>query len=272
MAKVAVLLLTICCAPHLGESLQVDVDSDVEKGCGCLSWREAFTPKYGANCDGMGDPYLCQSFLMQLPAENFCMNYFFGNTTQWCYTPAHCKKAQKLTWAADGKESKKVAWMECGGKKHQYLQQKKMLDLSAWCRKNDLDVGVAAQFAYPTLEKEVLTGVQSYWNVPPFPNTPIIPVNETLKPKLQELVESKRSMFITSSSKRSPFAVVEGREFYWINLATPFIQLVINGKEHSMRPGEVNDVKCVAGCEKTANPWWTALNKEDPWYTALHKD
>lgn len=259
MPRMLARLFAVYCTARLAGALQVASDS--EKGCDCLSWPAAFAPKHAADCAGMHEPYVCDRFLMKLPNESFCLNSWFGAATkQWCYVSKACQRGENLTWAQDGVQPN-VLFRTCEAKDKR-LGDKKIMDLHAWCKDNNLDVGVAAQWAYPTWQREKLSEVMSFWGLEAPAGAPnATAVNATLKAGLQELEASGKTTFFNSQTERSPFGVVEGQQLYWMNLGQPFIQLVLSGKEHSMQPGEVNDVKCVAGCEHNEKPWWHELNK-----------
>lgn len=265
MSKSLAFLLYVCCSAYLTTAMMLK-NTTATDNCDCVSWKDAFNEHNGANCWNMHDPYVCSTFLMKLPNENFCMNAMFGNTQQWCYVASDCKMGQNLTWVDDDVTSN-LLWKECDSELPS-LKDKKIVDLFAWCKQNNLDIGVAAQFAYP-LADEKLFEVMPYWELELPKDAPANltvakknELSEELSEQLQQQEESGQTMFYRSQTQHSPFGVSEGKKFYWLNLGDAFINLLVTGRANETwkHAGVVTTAACVAGCENNTKPWWSVLN------------
>mmetsp|Transcript_80825 Transcript_80825/g.228949 ORF Transcript_80825/g.228949 Transcript_80825/m.228949 type:complete len:262 (+) Transcript_80825:49-834(+) len=261
MSKILTCLLAASCTAAAGLS------SAGEAGkCDCVSWADAYAHR-GANCANLKDPYVCAAFLMKLPSESFCMNAKFGSGSQWCYVASDCKEGKNLTWLDDGEKSD-LLWKECGAHSPR-LGDKKVDQLTAWCDKHDLDVGVAAQFAY-AVAQENLYEVMPYWDLK-LPKDAETNITVVAKDKMQPFLARQlakqaqaHATFYKSGTDHSPFGIAEGGRFYFLNVRKELEEMLVGGRESELwdHPHVMTAAKCVAGCKRNEEVWWSPLNNK----------
>jgi len=267
MSKVSVLLLSICVSAHLATALNLNVRAAASDSCACVGYQDAFENLH-ADCSVLGDE-LCTKYIMRMPNEQVCMNNFIGDAeTQWCYVSESCAEGKSLQFARAKfpfTATKTAAkWKSCGPDEKS-LGQMTLPELNDWCIKNDLDLGLVAQFAYPTWTEGKLPDVWSFWGVPPpegalAASFEVGTVSAQLKEKLQAQVDSGKPMFFTSPSGHPPFAVSEGNKLYYINFGDKIMAQLVSGADFFEHPGIINEMKCVAGCDEVSVAWWSPLD------------
>lgn len=252
------------CAGRCTSALKVRGDetplpaSRADSECECLSWKKAFTD-YGANCDKAGED-ICGLFVARLPDEKFCMNSFVGmyHPQQWCYVSANCESGNKLDWAVDSYHGR-ARWKQCDTNQR-FLGDTNFTDLHDWSVKNNLDIGMVAQFAFPTWDWGELQSVMNFFDAHMPPDAPWKEdqhISEEDRQRLQAMVDSGASMFYASRTSHPPFGVSEGKKFYYINHGVSIANVVMAGGAFHSQPNKINDVVCAGGCGNASKPtWW----------------
>jgi len=224
-------------------------------------------------------PEICEKFILKLDMDDFCINnvvessknkFAYESSASWCYVLPTCERGLDQTWGQGHVESEEgpgspVKWRPCAAEEF-HLRDKNLYNLSSWAWQLDLDVGLAAKFAYATFDGGQLPQVMHHFNVSAPEGAPATkfeaePESETLKNKLKAKKESGETVFYASESGLPPFGISEGSKFYWVNFGDQAETAVKEGEELLEHPGMISNVKCVAGCE-TVNPtWWSPLNE-----------
>lgn len=248
-------------------AVSLNVKDATSSTCDCVGYQDAFSSLH-ADCSILGDE-LCTKFIKRIPNEKICMNEMIGKSDmQWCYVSPSCAEGQALQWANPllslflGKSAAK--WKKCGATEKSFGQMT-VTELAAWCNKNDMDLGLVAQFAYPTWAEDKLPAVWSFWGVHPPAGAPessfrVAPVSDTLKNKLLAQTASGKPMFFSSPSGHPPFGVSEGKALYYINFGKKIEEQARKGGDFFEHPGIINDIKCIAGCDKVEDAWWSPLD------------
>jgi len=234
--------------------------------CECLAWQDSYR-NHGADCSKMGDE-TCAKFFMNLPNEKFCLNENFGRTNpkQWCYVSASCATGHPLEWNTSNVKDVKYKW--CGVEEAK-LADKTPLQLKSWTTANDLEIGLAIHFAYPTWQPEKLTSnVLDFFGLQPPADAPqeefrSQPLNQQpdLRDRLQKRADEGTPTLILSTVGHPPFGVMSGSKLYWLNFSDEQLALLNRGEDFFSHKGIMNDVKCVAGCDGAVNPWMSPINK-----------
>jgi len=252
-------VLLLALAAYASSAVMVQHVSD---SCECLAWQDAF--QKGADCSSMGDE-TCAKFFMELPNEQFCLNENFGHTDpkQWCYVSSSCESAENLQWAKSISHDVKFKWCSAEEAK---LGDKAPMELKAWTAANNLEVGLAVHFAYPTWQSEKLTkDVLSFFGVTlpadapaaEFKSASLTPV---LRQRLQKQADAGRPTLIISTAGHPPFGIMRGKELYWLNFSDEQLELLKKGKDFFSHKGTMNALKCVAGCDEVVPAWMSPIN------------
>jgi len=229
--------------------------------CECLGWQDAY--QQGADCSTMGDE-TCAKFFRNLPNEQFCLNEDFGRTSpkQWCYVSSSCASGEALQWRTQGSGDVKFKW--CGATEAK-LSDKTPPELKAWTTANDLEIGLAVHFSYPTWQSEKLTtDVLSFFGVALPSDAPALefkaePLTPELRERLQKQADAGTPTLIISTAGHPPFGIMQGKELYWLNFSEEQLALLKSGGDFFAQKGAMNDVKCVAGCDKVVAPWMSPI-------------
>ena len=94
-------------------------------------------------------------------------------------------------------------------------------------------------------------GLKSLDNVAP----EIKPMSDELRAKVQEVVDSGKTTMVTSFSGHPPYGIIEGKKLHYLNFSEEHNRLVLEGKDAWAHPENMNQVKCVAGCEVNSPIW-----------------
>lgn len=180
----------------------------------------------------------CDRFYQHID-DSFCVNVDFnfqpGNWTagQWCYVSSACSDLR----GGERVEGTGLAWKLCAGA-DSLLRSRSPRELDRVREEQNLDLGLAAKFAYPVWPHERWPAVAQL-----FLNPELAAWRAHLRADLQSVVASGRPMLFDSPDSKSPFHLVEGDKVYRIYL-TP------NGTENykAGKMSGVNRMRCLKGC------------------------
>mmetsp|Transcript_119043 Transcript_119043/g.265708 ORF Transcript_119043/g.265708 Transcript_119043/m.265708 type:complete len:275 (-) Transcript_119043:96-920(-) len=262
------LLLSLSCMSS-ASLLQAVTLHRASDSCECLGWQDAYKA-HGADCSSMGDE-TCTKFFMNLPNEKVCLNEDFGKTNpkQWCYVSSSCQSGQALTWDRAfrfGQKRTDQAKFKWCGEDDTKLADKTPSELKEWTTANDLEIGLAVHFSYPTWQPEKLTtDVLSFFGVEPPADAPreefrAAPLTPELRERLQKQADTGKATLILSTAGHPPFGIMKGKELYWLNFSDEQLALLTSGQDFFAHKGTMNNVKCVAGCDEVVATWMSPIN------------
>lgn len=267
----AVSFLSLSCAPFLATS--VVLHEEPSDACECLGWQDAFKV-HGADCGKMGDE-TCAKFFMQIPNDKLCLNENFGklHPRHWCYVSPSCKEGKSLEWSTKPTDvlainpylEAKYRWC---GEEEPKLGDKLPLELREWTKKNDLEIGLAVHFAYPTFPGKLTNDFLDFFGLQAPADAPAQefaspPLSAEYRASLEKVAETGRPILFLSTAGHPPFGIMKGKKLYWLNFSDEQLQLVTSGKDFFSHKGIMNAVKCVAGCEEpeeSTTPWMSPIN------------
>lgn len=210
---------------------------------------------------------MCAHFFMNIPDEQICINEQSGHQLepkQWCYVWPTCN-----TDLTRGGAKYKLC-----GEDDEKLGDLSPVQLKRWSERNNIDVGVAVHWAYPSLSQQNIALSQSVLDIfgaeapPSAPEWAFSPdsLSADQNKILGEQVLKGKTTVVTSRTGAPPFALFQGSQFYWLNFSDEQAELVRGGGDFYATRGMLNDVKCVAGCDGAdmAEPWWSEVNDMIP--------
>lgn len=220
--------------------------------CTCLNWNQTYS-SHRAICGEGHELFLatklgistirakllmnsefCLNFYKRID-DNVCINVNMGNepgkwySGQWCYVSASCDSASPVQSAPD------VRVKMCTDGHDKMLRNMSPEDLHAYARAVDFDVGLLVKMAYP-VDQDVKWHLAKGF----FGQSPNLQMSSDQVEKLQGIITSGQPVVLDSHDGHPPFAVVQGRKAYLVEL----------DEAHFIR-GHMNTLttwKCVHGC------------------------
>lgn len=232
--------------------------------CQCLNWQASYDR--GAECghghelDFVRHPEIpgtmlakvpnlafefCEMYFKSLPNQTFCMNDALGEDEpkQWCYVAPICENGHRRY---GGRLKQKF----CTPGKDLILGTKNFETFASWAFSMKMEMGLMVQFAYPTWKGEKLSEVLPFFGVGENRT-----ISDSLRERLQRLVDSGKTTFFSSESGHPPFGVVEGRKLYYINFSEANKRRQEAGEDVWKHKEEMNAWGCISGCDKVVDRW-----------------
>mmetsp|Transcript_88163 Transcript_88163/g.267366 ORF Transcript_88163/g.267366 Transcript_88163/m.267366 type:complete len:253 (-) Transcript_88163:49-807(-) len=226
-----------------------------QDACACLNWQQVYRSKQ-AECGkalefylvtkrgvpgtkakaAVGDEF-CGKFFQHVN-DNFCLNADFTHKPdhwsgkQWCYVAPQCQQLR------GGRKvpGSQLSWKICSEQDRQ-TRTMSPLQLDGIRGSQSLDLGLLAKFSYPIWQKDRWPALERHFMRP----GPL----SGLRTDLQEVVDAGEPMLLDSKDGHPPFHVVVGQQIYRIDYKPGGKKAYFLG-----RMGEVNEIKCVKGCDQ----------------------
>lgn len=217
--------------------------------CSCITWKDAY--HLGAKCDArelhpletesMGlraltvdasvDDEFCNKFFHHI-SDNFCVNTDrVYHPQQWCYVSNDCGAGglrEHMYTGDHGTLRAKIC--DEGDKK---LMDYSFDELYELTKKENLDVGVLAQYAWKYWR-------QDFW---PAVESELMSDSGPSRMDLKQMVAGGKPVFFTSDSgHHPPFHLVRGSAVYEIRFSSDMAAFA------SGRMANVNEMVCLKGC------------------------